>query len=246
VQAARESARRAACQNNLRQLGIAAALHANAQGAFPVGCIGGRQSPDKRCISWNVQLLPYLEQSDVWSAFDFTVPSYHQNNKAAREVFIDTFVCPSTELTDLYSLRDAWQGAAFGDYSGIYGVEGVGRNRDALDPPSMQTLDDDSLGMMLYEEAVTPKQVTDGLSMTACVAEARLRRVSMMSEWVNGLNLFAQEQSTPVNGHGLDNEIGSPHADGAMLVFCDAHVQFVTDSIDQPLLVAMLTKAGGD
>jgi type II secretory pathway pseudopilin PulG len=42
LQAARESARRAQCQSNLRQLGIAMALHANEHGAYPVGCIGYR------------------------------------------------------------------------------------------------------------------------------------------------------------------------------------------------------------
>jgi prepilin-type N-terminal cleavage/methylation domain-containing protein/prepilin-type processing-associated H-X9-DG protein len=245
VQAARESARRATCQNNLRQLGIASALHANAHESFPVGCIG-RFSPDNRCISWNVQLLRYLELAEAWSLFDFTVPSYHAANKRVRDLLVDTFLCPSTEQVELFSPKDAWHGSAFGDYSGIYGVEGAGRNRPADAPPSKQMLRDDSLGVMLYEEGVAPKHVTDGLSMTAHIAEARLRRVATKSEWVNGLNIFAQEQATPINGRGLDNEIGSPHADGAMLAFCDAHVQFVTESIDQPVLIAMLTKAGGE
>ncbi len=246
VQAARETARRAQCQNNLRQLSIAAALHANAHGAFPVGCIGGRNSPDKRCISWNVQLLPFLELSDAWASFDFTVPSYHAANKPIRDVIVDTFLCPSTDIVDRYSSKYAWKDAAFGDYGGTYGVEGVGRNREAEDPPSMQTLRDDCLGVMLYEESVAPKHVTDGLSMTACLAEAAQRRVPAISEWVNGLNIFAQEQSTPVNGDGLDNEIGSPHPGGAMLAFCDGHVQFVTQAVEQAALNAMLTKAGQD
>jgi prepilin-type processing-associated H-X9-DG protein len=33
---------------------------------------------------------------------------------------------------------------------------------------------------------------------------------------------------------------------GALLAFCDGHVEFVAQSIDQPLLNAMLTKAGQD
>ena len=35
IQAARESARRMQCQNNLRQIGVGLALHANAHEAFP-------------------------------------------------------------------------------------------------------------------------------------------------------------------------------------------------------------------
>ena len=109
-----------------------------------------------------------------------------------------------------------------------------------------QTLRRDSLGVMLYDEAVAPKEIVDGLSKTACVAEARIRRRPTMMEWVNGLNIFAHEEATPINGIGLDNEIGSPHPGGALLAFCDGHVEFIAASIEQPVLNAMLTKAGGE
>jgi len=246
IQAARESARRTQCENNLHQIGIALALHANAHGAFPVGCIGGRQSQDKRCISWNVQILPFIEQTELGSSFDLNLASYHPNNKLSREAEIVLFLCPSTDSTDHYSSKDAWKGATFTDYGGIYGVEGTGRDAKEGETDSIQTLTEESLGVMLNEEVVTPKQITDGLSKTACVAEAALRRVPAMMEWVNGLNIFAQEQSTPINGSGLDNEIGSPHPGGALVAFCDAHVAFVAESADQDALDAMLTKAGGD
>lgn len=243
VQAARESARLTHCKNNLRQVGVALTLHVLTNRGYPVGCIGGRTSVDKHCISWNVQILPFLEDFQLWSSFDFSVASYHPVNKAVRETVVGVFLCPSTDSSDLFSPKDAWQGAAFTDYGGIYGVEGLGR--DAA-PGASQTLREDSLGVMLYEEAVAARFVTDGLSKTACVAETTLRRIPTMNEWVNGLNVFSQEQSTPVNAVGLANEVGSPHPGGAALTFCDGHVQFVSESIDQPVLNAMLTKAGGD
>ena len=99
--------------------------------------------------------------------------------------------------------------------------------------------------MLLFDESVTPKQITDGLSKTACVAEFTNRRQSD-TVWINGRNIFAQEQSTPINGVGLAKEIGSPHPGGAIVAFCDAHVDFVSESVDQALLNAMLTKAGGE
>ena len=49
-------------------------------------------------------------------------------------------------------------------------------------------------------------------------------------------------QPVPKSG----NEIGSPHPGGASLVFCDARVEFVAETIDQAVLNAMLTKAGGE
>jgi prepilin-type N-terminal cleavage/methylation domain-containing protein/prepilin-type processing-associated H-X9-DG protein len=261
IQATRESARRMQCHNNLRQIGVGLALHANAVGAFPIGCIGGRQSEDNRCISWNVQLLPYLEQRNLSSSFDSKVASYHQHNKAVRETVVIEFLCPSTASSNLYSQKDVFRGAAFTDYGGIYGVEGTGRNAEQPhDPPQSdsqnsqsaqpaQTLRDDSLGVMLNEVSVSSREVTDGLSKTAIVGELSLRRVEAIDawvEWVNGLNIFAQEQSTPINGVGLFNEIGSPHPGGASLVFCDAHVEFVAETVEQTVLNAMLTKSGGE
>jgi hypothetical protein len=100
---------------------------------------------------------------------------------------------------------------------------------------------------MVYEVRVSPKQISDGLSRTACVGEVGLRRFSAETEWVNGNNVFAQEVSTPINGTVvLINELGSPHPGGALVVFCDARVEFVADAIDQQVLNATLTKAGSD
>ena len=80
----------------------------------------------------------------------------------------------------------------------------------------------------------------------AGVAETVVRRRTE-SEWINGQNLFAQDESTPMNSRrAAGNEVGSPHPGGASLAFCDGHVEFVHDSIEQPALNAMLTKAGGE
>jgi prepilin-type processing-associated H-X9-DG protein/prepilin-type N-terminal cleavage/methylation domain-containing protein len=252
VQAARETARRAQCQVNLRELGLAMALHAERGGAYPIGCIGCKLSlpseegppAPQRFIAWNVHLLPFLEQAALWNAFDFSIASYEPANKAVGANVVEVFLCPSTEEELLRQTKGLWQGTAFSDYAGIYGVEGG--DRTASDPHAKQWLGDEWLGVMLYEEPVAPREITDGLAKTACIAETVLRR-RIESEWVNGHNLFAHEGSSPINqASGLGNEIGSPHPGGASLVFCDGHVEFITESIEQTVLNAMLTKAGGD
>jgi prepilin-type processing-associated H-X9-DG protein len=252
LQVARETARRAQCQANLRQLGVAMSLHAVRDGAYPVGCIGCKLSlpseegppAPQRFIAWNVHLLPFLEQAALWNAFDFSIASYEPANKAVGANVVEVFLCPSTEEESLHQTKGLWQGTAFSDYAGIYGVEGG--DRTASDPHAKQWLGDEWLGVMLYEEPVAPREITDGLAKTACIAETVLRR-RIESEWVNGHNLFAHEGSSPINqASGLGNEIGSPHPGGASLVFCDGHVEFITESIEQTVLNAMLTKAGGD
>ncbi len=174
VQAARESARRSQCQSNLRQIGVAMQLHAAAHEAFPVGCLGSRGdftvSPPvlARFIAWCVPLLPFLEEGTLASAIDTSLPSYHLANKPAAGTVLPGLLCPSTladpllnEVADpLRQTTGLWKGAAFTDYAGIYGVEGPSRVRD--DAGAIQTIHDNSLGVLLYDEPVAPREVIDG------------------------------------------------------------------------------------
>lgn len=250
VQAAREAGRRTQCQDNLRQVGLAIAEHESARNAFPVGCIGCRFTPaapnapfvPQRFLSWNIQILPYLEEDALRSQFRLDVPSYKSPNREAGAVIVPMFLCPSTLIENLRNSTGLWKGMAFTDYGGIYGVEGAGR--DNTDPNSIHWLQAKYLGVLLYEEAIHDKEIEDGRSQTALVAELLVRRTTE-NEWANGNNLFAQEGSTPPNSaSGLGNEIGSPHVNGASAVFCDGHAEFLSDEINQWVLDALLTKAG--
>ena len=90
VQSAREAARRAHCQNNLRQLGLALDEHESQRRELPIGCIGclkqpsspGQPAPPKRFISWNVQLLPNLDEGKIWQRL--TSASPQTSNPIAR------------------------------------------------------------------------------------------------------------------------------------------------------------------
>ena len=251
IQAVRESARRSQCQNNLRQLGIGLLLHVDQHGEFPIGCIGckseipqaGAVPIRQRFLAWNIAVLPYLEHGDLWQEIDSNIPSYGPENLGAGSVVVDSFLCPSTEHDAFTNPRGLWKGFAFTDYGGIYGVEGEGRTASLN---AVQWLRDDSLGMMLYEQPVAPQGVIDGLAHTAILAELALRRETD-TEWMNGHNVFAQEGTKGINAASvLGNQIGSPHLGGAQLTFCDGHVRFVPESVDQLALNAMLTKSGGE
>jgi prepilin-type N-terminal cleavage/methylation domain-containing protein len=77
VQAARESARRSHCQNNLRQIGLAIHNHTNTFGVFPTGgaevnpriehyvASGKPFGPEKQGLGWAYQILPYLEEGTL-------------------------------------------------------------------------------------------------------------------------------------------------------------------------------------
>ncbi len=245
VQAAREESRRTACMNNLRQMGVALVQDETARREFVVGCLGCLTLPAdaRRNISWNAQLLPQLERADLWRQYQFNSASDLEPNRTLGATVLSVFLCPSTPDDAVRSIDGDWQGQAFADYGGIYGVEGAGR--DAA-PGATQLLADDSLGVLVFDEPVTPAQVEDGLSNTVAVAEALLRRRST-SEWNCGRNVFAHEGRTPINVRsGLGNDIGSPHPGGAAVAFCDAHVAFLASSMDQTAFISLLTRAGDD
>ena len=60
LQAARESARRSQCQNQLRQWGIALAFHEQARGRFPAG-----YAPASPTGTFIPHLRPFVEQQAI-------------------------------------------------------------------------------------------------------------------------------------------------------------------------------------
>ena len=116
VQAARESARRSQCTNNLKQLGLASLTYESAFGHLPPGYLGSTDMsfPDANQIGgrfnqWTsvfVELLPYLEEVSLQDAFTESLTLGARNfdrnfwlNADARAVAqrqVDSFLCPST------------------------------------------------------------------------------------------------------------------------------------------------------
>lgn len=99
VQSAREASRRSACQNNLRQLGIAIQNFENATKCFPPSSWAVSTSGDP--WSGQARLLPYMEGDSLFQKIDF-----NQNYSAAANknlfppngvsaIKVDVLVCPS-------------------------------------------------------------------------------------------------------------------------------------------------------
>src|SRR5207245_9240830 len=99
VQKIRDSANRLACQNNLRQIGIALHNHNDTVGAFPPGLVcSGSNVSDAEATGFTF-LLPYIEQDPVYKTYDFDQPWFQQANYQAVGVQIKLFFCPSNRTS---------------------------------------------------------------------------------------------------------------------------------------------------
>lgn len=254
VQAAREAARRTQCLNNLRQIGIALSSHEAARGRFPVGCTGCRFSLDplqRKYISWNIATLPYLDQNEVWRRFDYSQPIGSIANREAVSTVIPAFLCPSATRgyanAPEYLVNGQWdpgEDMALTDYGGMAGVEGEGRNALPEDSDTYYR-NAESRGIMLAEIGTRTIDITDGISRTVAVAERVCPELDE-SQWANGANCFAQNQDTPINQTWEFGEVYSEHRETAGVLFCDGHAQFLPETVDQSVLIAILTRAGGE
>lgn len=99
VQSAREAARRCQCINNLMEVGIAIHNYQVSFDVFPPGTVDSKgpvvAGPPGYQYSWMVQILPYMEQKNLYRNFDFQVGVYSNGNDTARAMMVNSYLCPS-------------------------------------------------------------------------------------------------------------------------------------------------------
>lgn len=98
IQAARESARRAQCTNQLRQLGLGVQNFISANGGeFPPGSPG----PGEHGLFTYV--LPYIEENALYDQIDVKRVTYTTETDPMRFTIVKTYVCPSYPESPLIS-----------------------------------------------------------------------------------------------------------------------------------------------
>lgn len=132
VQAAREAARRMQCSNNLKQLGLAFHNFENAHRQLPTSLrppsnVSG--SGEQSRVSVLTDLLPYLEQNNIYQAYNKTINWNQGTNIPLSQTRIPSFICPSSpDGGALDTAPPAASGvfvpgiASATDYSPIFGI----------------------------------------------------------------------------------------------------------------------------
>ena len=270
VQQAREAARRTQCKNNLRQIGLALHNYHDVAKCLPFG-MGGTGTK----YSALSQLLPQLEQANLYARIDFNKAITDVGNTSARMLEVPVFRCPS-------------------DFANSSPSSGGGVNYLPNKGASLLWQDPKADGVIYYNSSTRLKDLTDGTSNTAAYSER------MISDGSNGIvtpdsdtflstanpstqndavrfcdavdianpaNQFPQFMGAPwIDGkHGYQHISGpnarscgfqpggkatmaanSRHVGGVHLLLCDGSVRFSSSSIDIGVWRAVGTRNGGE
>lgn len=199
VQSAREAARRAQCQNNLKQLGLAFLNHEQAHRHLPTGGWGwrwmgdpnsgyGRQQPG----GWCYNILPFIEQESIRNmGLGKTGSALVADLAVVHATPISVFNCPTRRRPIAYpyvddfgsgyegftNLPGAPKKAARGDYAANGGSSGV------CAPEGPATLEEGKArtsfytsfnGVVSETSMVTIADIKDGTSNTYMVGERNI------------------------------------------------------------------------
>lgn len=260
VQKIREAANRAVCENNLKQITLAAHNYQVTNKKFPP-----HDGPQRRC--WTYQLLPYIEQGNTHSAAASNFDLFDEP--------IAVFICPS----DPRRLGDVQATTINGVKHGMTSYLGVvGRDfQDALP-------DNGIIGCRQLNSTRRSvrkmSEVTDGTSNTIMIGE-RPPGGGGGENSTDPLNwgwwayddfdslLWAIMPKGPAGPNGSDqkgtpcpgvnyfspgainndcdvNHFWSPHSGGGHFAFADGSVRFLEYTIGVTLLPQLATRNGGE
>jgi prepilin-type N-terminal cleavage/methylation domain-containing protein/prepilin-type processing-associated H-X9-DG protein len=237
VQSAREAARRAQCVNNLMQISLALKNYEAAHEMLPPGVVNPtgpiKNTPQGYHVSWIVQILPYIEQRNIFSNVDFSAGMYQPNNVTVRAVRLNSFLCPS----------DAMAGGTSAD---VGQSSYAGCHNDVEAPIAA-----DNTGVFFLNSQVRYEDIPDGSSNTIFLGEKRLRGGEL--GWISGTRSTLRNTGTPVNGAVLptlknNDPVGgfsSAHPGGANHAFGDGSVRFLRSVISPAVYRHLGNRADG-
>ena len=114
----RPSSIRAACANNLKQIGFALQMYYQKNSSFPPAYVA--DASGMPICSWRVLILPHMERPDVYRNYNFHEPWDGPHNRKLAETIIGGYRCPWDRTVDKLAItnfvavvgpRTAWPGA---------------------------------------------------------------------------------------------------------------------------------------
>jgi prepilin-type N-terminal cleavage/methylation domain-containing protein/prepilin-type processing-associated H-X9-DG protein len=259
VQAAREAARRIQCTNNMKQIALAVHNYHDINNSLPTNIL-----PTE--MSWLVEILPNMEQSPLFNAWNSTPPLTDTQwesptNMTVMTTPMNVYLCPSYPGTSTLvgqanmdtPLSLTWA-VGVTCYKGNTGDNTMGGIFVTPFPLLGDGTPATYRGVFYrYESSTTNFAViTDGLSGTFLAGEA-IPTKCKWNIWANG-NQSVGYCAIPLN-QKVYNDPGdwstcmgyaSQHPGGGNFALCDGSVRFIKDTINYKIYMALSSRAGGE
>ena len=252
VQKVREAAARTKCQNNLKQIGLGLHNYHSAYGKFPAGWKtnypAGATAADGYW-GWAVELLPYVEQENLYRRIDPTtrrMRQVFQTDLAALRTPVPVYMCPSDTVYPLNNNRKFRQmvsgqeiDVAISNYPGNGGNSGdTGLFQANRQLAVLEVIDGTSNTLAVGERAskVVGGASPNGLQHAALwvgISEAPNENGLVGQSAARGYTYYRMPDGETGTGAVLpENAFASNHTGGANFVFCDGSVRFIQSSIN--------------
>jgi prepilin-type processing-associated H-X9-DG protein len=275
VQKVREAANRMSCSNNLKQVVLAYQNYHGTFGSFPPATSNSQTSPTgwATYLLPYIEQDNLYKKYNFSAPFFYTNPQFGIDNQSVTETPIKTLQCPSAPSDHdymNYSLPPpfnfvSWNGSS-SDYGPMIGVDPF-----FLAPFLGLTVGDNLQGALQPDKGKRIADILDGTSNTILTVEIAARpnlyqnghliqnRVTYFSGaggWGDATSgnaqLYGSSADGTINpgtcGINCSNDFGMHgfHSGGANAAFADGSVHFLKQNIDIKVLVALITRAGGE
>ena len=272
VQSAREAARRSACSNNSKQLGLAILNFESARKRLPAANVSGAATyvASTAGFSWITQVLPFIEETNLYTQMSSASSRFVTYGTTYATTSLPQLVCPSF-AGDKSAATGTLTGAAVTTYKADASV-GLTSGVPSAGAGLAGVITAETYGT----EATAPKtgislaQITDGTSKTFAVAETR---EVPLAGWINGTHSWVTASNTSGSGvaattgptgvavavrdnqastgtfvgYGTGYGASSNHQAGiTMHTYADGHVGAVTPEIQDTLYGSLFSRAGSE